>query len=58
MCILGWENLVAFDWNDLPVGRESDCKFLQKAKSPPQHIEISNILKFVYLVFIERDTTI
>ena len=22
MCSLGWGNLVAFDWNDLPVGRE------------------------------------
>ena len=35
VCILGWENLVAFDWNDLPVGREFDCKFLKKVKSPP-----------------------
>ena len=25
MCSLGWGN---FDWNDLPVGRELDCKFL------------------------------
>ena len=24
MCSLGWGNLVAFDWNDLPVGREFD----------------------------------
>ena len=22
MCSPGWGNLVAFDWNDLPVGRE------------------------------------
>ena len=26
---------IAFDWNDLPVGREFDCKFWKKAKSPP-----------------------
>ena len=24
MCSLGWGNLVAFDWNDLPVGMEFD----------------------------------
>ena len=35
MCSLGWGNLVAFDWNDLPVGGEFDCKFLKKVKSPP-----------------------
>ena len=35
MCSRGWGNLVAFDWNDLPVGREFDCKFLKKVKSPP-----------------------
>ena len=35
MCSLGWGNLVGFDWNDLPVGREFDCKFLKKVKSPP-----------------------
>ena len=35
MCSLGWGNLVAFDWNDLPVGREFDSKFLKKVKSPP-----------------------
>ena len=28
-------NLVAFDWNDLPVGREFDCQFLKNVKSPP-----------------------
>ena len=27
MCRVGWGNLVAFDWNDLSVGREFDCKF-------------------------------
>ena len=31
----GWGNLVAFDWNDLPVGREFDGKFLKNVKSPP-----------------------
>ena len=35
MCSPGWGNLVAFDWNDLPVGREFDCKFLENVKSPP-----------------------
>ena len=25
----GWGNLVAFDWKDLPAGREFDCKFLK-----------------------------
>ena len=29
MCSLGWGNLVAFDWNDLPLGREFDGKFLK-----------------------------
>ena len=31
----GWEHLVAFDWNDLPVGRKCDCNFLKNVKSPP-----------------------
>ena len=31
----GWGNLVAIDWNGLPVGGEFDCKFLKKVKSPP-----------------------
>ena len=35
MCNLRWGNLVAFDWNDLPVAREFDCKFSKKVKSPP-----------------------
>ena len=38
----GWGNLVAFDWKDLPAGREFDCKFLK-------------ILKFKFkLLTIER----
>ena len=35
MCSPGWGNLVAFDWNDLPVGREFDGKFFKIVKSPP-----------------------
>ena len=35
MCSLGWGNLAAIDWNDLPVGREFDCQFLKNVKSPP-----------------------
>ena len=35
MSSLGWGNLVAFDWNDLPVGREFDCKFLKKLNPRP-----------------------
>ena len=31
----GWGILVAFDWNDLPVGRKFDGKFLKNVKSPP-----------------------
>ena len=27
--------MVAIDWNDLPVGREFDGKFLKNVKSPP-----------------------
>ena len=36
MCSLWWGNLIAFDWNDLPVGREFDCKFLRKGQIPTQ----------------------
>ena len=36
MCSLGWRNLVAFDWNDLPMGREFDGKFFKNVKSPLQ----------------------
>ena len=34
VCSLGWGNLVSFDWNDLPVGREFDGKCLKNVKSP------------------------
>ena len=40
MCSLGWRNLVAFDWNDLPVGREFDCKFLKNVKCPPHALPL------------------
>ena len=36
MCSPGWGNLVAFDWNDLLVGREFEGKFLKNLKSPPK----------------------
>ena len=35
MCSPGLGNLVAFDRDDLPVGREFDGKFLKSVKSPP-----------------------
>ena len=35
MCSPGWGNLVAIDWNDLPLGGEFDGKFLKNFKSPP-----------------------
>ena len=35
MCSPGWGNLFAIDWNDLPVGREFDGKFLKNVKSQP-----------------------
>ena len=35
MCSPGWGNLVAIEWNDLPVGREFEGKFLKNVKSPP-----------------------
>ena len=34
MCMPGWGNLVAIDWND---GREFDSKFLKIVKSPNPH---------------------
>ena len=35
MCSPGWGDLVAIDWNDLPVGSEFECKFLKNVTSPP-----------------------
>ena len=31
----GWGNLVAVDWNGLPVGGEFDCKFLKMSNPHP-----------------------
>ena len=31
----GWGNLVAIDWNGLPVGGEIDCKFLKMSNPHP-----------------------
>ena len=39
MCSLRWGDLVAFDWNDLPVGWEFDRKFLKKVKSLPHALK-------------------
>ena len=33
MCISRWGNFCAFDWNNLPVGREFDGKFYNNVKS-------------------------
>ena len=35
MCCPGSRDLVAFDWNDLPVGREFDGKFLKLSNPHP-----------------------
>ena len=40
MCSPGWGNLVAFNWNDLPVGREFYGKFLKNVKSPPHALRL------------------
>ena len=42
MCSPGWGNLVAIDWNDLPMGREFDDKFLKNVKSPPHALPSPN----------------
>ena len=43
MCSPGWGNLVAIDWNDLPMGREFDDKFLKNVKSPPHALGLTLI---------------
>ena len=61
ICSPGWGNLVAFDWNDLPVGREFYGKFLKNVKSPPyalrrplflpskqQSFSLKNICEFMF----------
>ena len=51
MCSPGWGNLVAFDWNDLPVGREFDGKFLKNVNpllhNPLNHILICTIYQYL-----------
>ena len=64
MCSPGWGNLVAFDWNNLPVVREFDCKFLKNVKSPPHALSpprrlyidrcIRNLIKTTYEVQLKR----
>ena len=34
MCSLGRGNFCAYDWNDLPVGREFEGHFLKKMSNP------------------------
>ena len=50
MCSQGWGNLVAIDWNDLPVDREFDDKFLKNVKSPPHALHGPNSSFLVFLV--------
>ena len=46
--------MVAFDWNDLPVGREFDCKFLKKVNPhpmpclPPRRHYIDRCIKHIH----------
>ena len=54
MCSRGWGNLVAIDWNDLLVGREFDCKFLKKVKSPP-HALTTNCQQSKPLMMVDDD---
>ena len=46
MCSPGWGNLVAIDWNDLPVGREFDGKFLENVQSPTHALRVSAKFEF------------
>ena len=48
MCSPGWGNLIAFDWNDLHVGKEFDGKFLKNVKSPPHALPSSTPLRRLY----------
>ena len=57
MCSPGWGNLVAFDWNDLPVGREFYGKFLKNVKSPPYALRrplfyLQNSSHFHWKIFV------
>ena len=49
MCSPGWGNLVAFDWNDLPLGREFDGKFLKNVKSPPHTLPLPPPAGFILI---------
>ena len=57
MCSPGWGNLVAFDWNDLPMGREFYGKFLKNVKSPPYALRrplfyLQNSSHFHWKIFV------
>ena len=55
MCSLGWGKFWTFDWNDLPMSREFDSKFLKNAKSghldetsqPCDFIALSSLRKVI-----------
>ena len=55
MCSPGWVNLVAIDWNDLPVGREIDGKLFKNVKSlspcpaspPPRRL---NLDRYIFMI--------
>ena len=40
----GWGNLVAIDWNGLPVGGETDCKFLKMSIPHPMRLYIDRCI--------------
>ena len=40
----GWGNLVAIDWNGLPVGGEFDCKFLKMSIPHPMRLYIDRCI--------------
>ena len=53
--------MVAFDWNDLPMGREFDCKFLKKVKSPPYALPlIFNFIQFYIIlkIILQKSTRV
>ena len=57
ICSPGWGNLVAFDWNDLPVDREFYGKFLKNVKSPPYALRrplfyLQNSSHFHWKIFV------
>ena len=50
--------MVAFDWNDLPVSREFDCKFLKNVKSPPHALPPPPPTGFTLIGALQRVLTI